>query len=50
MNIIRLPAIKIQQSVDRQLFSISIEGKLIDKICDISRIKRDTINNFVILS
>jgi len=47
MNTIRLPAIKIQQSEDRQLFSISIEGKLIDKVCDISRIKRNTLNHII---
>ncbi|PKH08201.1 DGQHR domain-containing protein DpdB [Moritella sp. Urea-trap-13] len=47
MKIIRLPAIKIQQSEDRQLFSISIEGKLIDKVCDISRIKRNTLNHII---
>ncbi|TVL50844.1 hypothetical protein AYI98_07670 [Shewanella algae] len=40
MTYLRVPALRIKQGVERQLFSLAVEGKRITDIATISRIKR----------
>lgn len=42
MEVLRIPALRISQGRNRQLFSLAIEGKQISKIASITRIKRGT--------
>ena len=40
MSEYRVPALRIRQGEERQLYSLAIEGKQISKIAAISRIRR----------
>lgn len=44
MSEYRVPALRIRQGEERQLYSLAIEGKQISKIAAISRIRRGEEN------
>lgn len=48
MSEYRVPALRIRQGEERQLYSLAIEGKQISKIAAISRIRRGEENLLVI--
>jgi DGQHR domain-containing protein len=41
MPVLRLPALRIQQTPSRELFAFAVEGRLLSRVAAVSRVKRD---------